>query len=143
MAWSRSNAAIGGQGATMWLRLKRSNAPLLKMGVPMKWIVSSVIMLALLAVPARAGCLFVSGPCSEDSSGNIYTTEPGLGGGYVTKKNGSFDSSTGQTVGDGGYREDYENGGSRYYNYDPYERPKGDFSDPTLHESEKEGPPFG
>jgi hypothetical protein len=54
---------IGGRAVTMSLWLRRSNAPHLEMGLTMKWIFLSVLMFAVLAAPAYAGCEFLSAPC--------------------------------------------------------------------------------
>ena len=71
-----------------------------------------VIILVGFSSQVRAGCELSIGPCSTDSSGNRYSTEQGLGGGYTTYKNGSHYSTTDQTLG-GTWREKYDSGGSR------------------------------
>lgn len=76
-----------------------------------------------LSSTAYAGCELATGQCSTDNYGNTYTTKRNLGGGYNTYKNGSLYSQTEQNL-NGGYRETYQNGGSRSYNYNPYAPPK-------------------
>ena len=79
-----------------------------------------VIIGALAGSAAHADCTFSTGPCSTDSYGNTYRTERNFGSGYTTHRNGTPFSTTDQTLG-GTYREHYIGGGSRSYNYDPYD----------------------
>lgn len=83
-----------------------------------------VILAAALSVvwplTAQAGCELVSGPCSTDRYGNTYRTEQNFGGGYNTYRNGYLHSQTGQTL-SGSWRERFNDGSSRTFNYDPYE----------------------
>jgi hypothetical protein len=69
---------------------------------------------------ALAGCQTSTGPCSTDGYGNTYRTEQNLGGGYNTFRNGVLDSQTSQTT-SGSWRERSTDGGTRTYNYNPYE----------------------
>lgn len=85
----------------------------------MKAVLFSIFLLT--AGNASASCELVSGPCSTDSSGNTYTKEQNLGGGYTTYRNGTAYSQTEQQL-DGRYRETYSSGGYRTYNSDPYKR---------------------
>jgi hypothetical protein len=82
-----------------------------------------VIAFALSTNSALAACEFVTGPCGTDSRGNTYRTEQNFGGGYTTYQNGTPYSSTGQTL-NGSWRERYNDGNYRTYNYDPYEAAK-------------------
>ena len=82
---------------------------------------TTLMLVTLASVPqAFAGCEFASN-CKTDSSGNTYTTEQNLGGGYNTYKNGNLHSQTEQTLG-GGYKTDFQSGGSEYNNQNPYDR---------------------
>lgn len=86
------------------------------------WVAGALL---LSSSAAQASCVLVSGPCETDRYGNTFTTQQNLGGGYSTYRNGSFYSSTGQTLG-GSYRERDIYGGTRTYNYDPssFDRPR-------------------
>lgn len=84
----------------------------------MRYVIATIALLMTLQA-AHAGCELALGPCSSDSQGNRYTTEENLGGGYTTYRNGSHYSNTDQTLG-GTWREQYDDGSSRSYNYDPY-----------------------
>lgn len=83
----------------------------------MKAVLFSIFLLT--AGNASASCELVSGPCSTDSSGNTYTREQNLGGGYNTYRNGTLYSQTDQQL-NGNYRETYSGGGHQTYDSDPY-----------------------
>jgi hypothetical protein len=68
---------------------------------------------------AQADCDLVVGPCSTDGNGNTFTMQQNLGGGYSSFRNGSQYSTTGQTLG-GGWQEQFNDGRTRTYNYDPH-----------------------
>lgn len=74
----------------------------------------------LFGAPAHAGCEFVSGPCATDSRGNTYRSEQNLGGGYTNYTNARATSHTSQDI-SGNWRERFNDGSSRTYDYNPYE----------------------
>jgi hypothetical protein len=85
-----------------------------------------IVATALLPTAANAACELVSGPCTTDRNGNYYRTEQNLGGGYNTYKNGVLNSQTSQTLG-GSWRERFNDGQERTYNYNPYARDTGTY----------------
>jgi hypothetical protein len=85
--------------------------------IAVKAVLFSIFLLA--AGNASASCELVSRPYSTDSSGNTYTTQQNLGGGYNTYRNGILHSQTSQQL-DGRYRETYSGGGYRIYDRNPY-----------------------